>query len=141
MREQILEVQNVLMGAPSESREDAVRRVGQMLVDAGFAGEDYIYGMLQRERSFSTAVESGVAMPHADRQFKQNLKRSGVAAVAYPQGISWGNETVYLVFGIAASADDHLEILQKVTWNLETTEQVLALIEKNDPQAICDVLK
>ena len=141
MREQILEAQNILLGAPSESREDAIRRVGQMLVDAGFANEDYIYGMLQREKAFSTSVESGVAMPHADKQFKQNLMRSGVAAVTYPQGISWGDETVYLVFGIAASADDHLEILQKVTWNLETKEQVLALIEKNDPQAICDVLK
>ena len=103
MREQILEAQNILLGAPSESREDAIRRVGQMLVDAGFAKEDYIYGMLQREKAFSTSVESGVAMPHADKQFKQNL--------------------------------------QKVTWNLETKEQVLALIEKNDPQAICDVLK
>ena len=141
MREQILEAQNILLGAPPESREDAIRRVGQMLVDAGFAKEDYIDGMLQREKAFSTSVESGVAIPHADKQFKQNLMRSGVAAVTYPQGISWGDETVYLVFGIAASADDHLEILQKVTWNLETKEQVLALIEKNDPQAICDVLK
>ena len=29
MREQILEAQNILLGAPSESREDAIRRVGQ----------------------------------------------------------------------------------------------------------------
>ena len=58
MREQILEAQNILLGAPSESREDAIRRVGQMLVDAGFAKEDYIYGMLQREKAFSTSVES-----------------------------------------------------------------------------------
>ena len=82
MREHILEVQNVFLGAPSESREDAIRRVGQMLVDAGFARDEYIYGMMQREHAFSTAVESGVAMPHADREFKQNLKRSGVAAVS-----------------------------------------------------------
>ena len=65
MREHILEVQNVFLGAPSESREDAIRRVGQMLVDAGFARDEYIYGMMQREHAFSTAVESGVAMPHA----------------------------------------------------------------------------
>lgn len=141
MREHILEVQNVFLGAPSESREDAIRRVGQMLVDAGFARDEYIYGMMQREHAFSTAVESGVAMPHADREFKQNLKRSGVAAVSYPQGIPWGDETVYLVFGIAAGLDDHLEILQKVTRTLETKEQVLELIGRNDPQAICDVLR
>ena len=114
MREQILEAQNILLGAPSESREDAIRRVGQMLVDAGFAKEDYIYGMLQREKAFSTSVESGVAMPHADKQFKQNLMRSGVAAVTYPQGISWGDETVYLVFGIAASADRCAEMTHAV---------------------------
>ena len=134
MREHILEVQNVFLGAPSESREDAIRRVGQMLVDAGFARDEYIYGMMQREHAFSTAVESGVAI-------KQNLKRSGVAAVSYPQGIPWGDETVYLVFGIAAGLDDHLEILQIVTRTLETKEQVLELIGQNDARAICEVLR
>lgn len=141
MRDQILEPANVLMGVQSESREDAVRRVGQMLVEAGFAKEDYIHGMLQREHDFSTSVESGVALPHADKQYKQDLKRSGVAAVTYPQGIPWGDETVYLVFGIAAGVDDHLEILQTVTRTLETKEQVLELIGRNDPQAICDILR
>ena len=140
MREHILEVQNVFLGAPSESREEAIRRVGRMLVDAGCARDEYSYGMMQREHAFSTAVESGVAMPHADREFKQNLKRSGVAAVSYPQGIPWGDETVYLVFGIAAGLDDHLEILQKVTRTLETKEQVLELIGQNDARAICEVL-
>lgn len=139
MRKDILEAQNVRFDVPSESREAAIRRVGQMLVDAGFAKEEYIEGMLQRERGFSTAVESGVAMPHADREYKMQLRRSGVVAAVYPKGIDWNGQTVYLVFGLAAGTDDHLEILQTVTRNLETIEEVQQLIAQKDAQKICEI--
>lgn len=140
MRKGILEPQNIILNAPTESRDDAIERVGKVLVEAGFVKKEYIRGMLIREDALSTVLENGVALPHGEKDYKRMIHKTGLAAVTYPQGIEWNGETVYLVFGIAAGIDDHLEVLRTLTRNLETKEEVLSLIAKNDAQAICDIL-
>ena len=80
-------------------------------------------------------------MPHADREFKQNLKRSGVAAVSYPRG---SHGEMRRCIWCSGSPRDWMTIwrsLQKVTRTLETKEQVLELIGQNDARAICEVLR
>ena len=50
----------------------------------------------------------GVAIPHGTSQKKGTVKKSGVVLLQYPQGVDFGDEKAYLVFGIAGVGNDHL---------------------------------
>ena len=52
--------ENVKVGCKPESKEHAIRQVGQMLADSGYVGQSYVDAMVEREKSFSTyMVENG----------------------------------------------------------------------------------
>lgn len=47
------------------------------------------------------------------------MKKSGVVLLQYPEGVDFGDEKAYLVFGIAGVGDEHLDLLANVCNILE----------------------
>ncbi|MDR1432291.1 MAG: PTS sugar transporter subunit IIA [Propionibacteriaceae bacterium] len=133
---EILTRSNIVTGCPSTDPESAILRCGRMLVDSGYAKERYITGMLARNRSFSVAIGNLIAIPHGEKEYKDDVIATGLAVLAYPGGIDWGGEPVKLVIGIAAQGDEHLEILARIVEVAEDQEAVDALAKATDAEAI-----
>lgn len=110
----ILKKENIVLHQSKAEREDVIRRCGRMLVDSGYAKERYIEGMIKRDNSFSTGIGNFIALPHGEEAYKVDIISTGIVVLSYPEGINWHESTVYLVIGIAAKGDEHLDIMGNV---------------------------
>ena len=110
----VLRQENVKIGLPSVSREEAITVAGKMLVASGYVDEGYVQGMLNREHDLSTYIGKGIAIPHGENAVKDTIKKTGIVVCQYPDGVKFGDETAYLVIGIAGVGNDHLAILANI---------------------------
>ena len=126
----VLKKEGIKTGLKSVDKETAIRAPGQHLCDLGFANEDYIQAMVDRENMVSTYMGMGVAIPHGTSNAKETVKKSGIVVMQYPEGVDFGDEKAYLVIGIAGVGDEHLEILGNIVASLED-EELLETLKKN----------
>ena len=126
----VLKKEGIKTGLKSVDKETAIRAAGQLLCDLGFANEDYIQAMVDRENMVSTYMGMGVAIPHGTSSAKETVKKSGIVVMQYPEGVDFGDEKAYLVIGIAGVGDEHLEILGNIVASLED-EELLETLKKN----------
>ncbi len=125
----LLEKKNIILNCKPVSPEEAIKAVGRRMVESGYVEEAYIQGMLDREKSFSVAIGSHVAIPHGTDEARSAIKKTGLVVMTYPEGIAWGDDTVRLVVGIASLGEDHLGILGKIVEVAETEEDTDALVD------------
>lgn len=102
-------------GATAGSKEEAIRQVAASLISAGNVKDGYVEGMLARETQTSTYLGNGIAIPHGTTDTRDQVLETGVQVYQFPQGIAWGDETAYVVIGIAAKSDEHLALLRQLT--------------------------
>ena len=126
----VLKKEGIKTGLKSVDKETAIRAAGQLLCDLGFANEDYIQAMVDRENMVSTYMGMGVAIPHGTSNARETVKKSGIVVMQYPEGVDFGDEKAYLVIGIAGVGDEHLEILGNIVASLED-EELLETLKKN----------
>lgn len=115
---------NILLGLEAATKEEVIVAAGELLVKQGYANSAYIAGMLKREETTTTCIGFGVAIPHGTIDTKDEVKETGIVFLQYPNGVSFGDEMVYLVFGIAAAGDEHLEILAQIADIVEDEEKI-----------------
>lgn len=125
---ELLQKKNIILGCKPKEKESVIQEVGRMLYNSGYVEEDYIIGMLERENTFSTNIGNGIAIPHGVEASKQNIKISGLSVMVFPEGTMWNDEPVYIVIGIAAVGDEHLDILANIADKLSDMEAVKKLI-------------
>lgn len=109
------------------TQEEAIRLAGQILVDSGYVEVEYIEAMLQRERDLSTYIGNGTAIPHGISEAKKRIKKTGICVLQFPEGIQYGEETVYIIIGIAGVGNEHMLILSNLAEILEDESKVLEL--------------
>lgn len=124
-----LSQQDIHMGAAASDKQDAIEQVAAALAAAGCVSPAYVDGMLQRELQTSTYLGSGIAIPHGTTDTRDLVLKTGVQVFQFPQGIAWGEETAYVVLGIAARSDEHLALLRQLTHVL-SDENVAARMAK-----------
>src|SRR5512134_3704341 len=111
-----LQVENILVGARAASKEDAIRQVADLLVRSGYIEPGYADSMLARERVANTYLGKGIAIPHGLPKDRNLIKRTGIAVLQVPDGVSWQpGDTARLVDGIAARSDEHLDVVGNLT--------------------------
>ena len=116
----------IKLGCPSVTKEEAIRASGELLMAHGAVDESYIDAMFEREKVQSVYMGLGVAIPHGTNEAKDSVKKTCVTLHQYPDGVQWGDEKAYLVFGIAGAGGEHLTVLANVARCLEDD----AVIEK-----------
>src|SRR5262245_60309815 len=84
----------ILLDRAATGWEDAVHQVGAVLVGAGAVTDGYVEAMLERERSVSTFVGEGVAIPHGTLAGRDLVVRDALCVVQYPGGVDWHGEDV-----------------------------------------------
>jgi transcriptional antiterminator len=74
----------------------------------GYVGEDFYPSVVEREAIVSTMLGDGIALPHS---LGLMANKTVVYTVLAPQGISWGDETAYVIFLLAISKSEYEEAM------------------------------
>ncbi len=98
----------------ASDRFDAVRRCGSALLDVGAVRDDYVDAMLERERSVSTYVGEGVAIPHGTLAGKESVLADALVVLRFPDGVDWNGDDVRVCVGIAATGGGHIALLSQL---------------------------
>lgn len=130
----------IRLDAAAENWEAAVRQVGGILVESGAVTEGYVDLMLERERSVSTFVGEGVAIPHGTLAGRELVLRDALCFVQYPRGVDWHGEEVRVCIGIAARGEGHVPILAQLAELLMESERAEALREAATASAVLALL-
>ena len=94
----------------------AISAIAKQLCSNGLVTDQYVTGMLKREKQNSTFLGNGIAIPHGTTDTRDLVVKTGVAIHHFPEGVDWGDGNVaYVVIGIAAKSDEHLGILKQLT--------------------------
>lgn len=137
----VLLKKNIVLNNKPCSKNEAIRKIGKLLVDSGYVTEKYVDGMIAKEDVFNTAIGNSLAIPHGVESVIGEIKNSGLAIMTYPEGIDWGDgETVKLVIAVASAGDDHVETLGKIATTCESEEAVEKIIHMSVDQ-IYDLFK
>ena len=130
----------IVLDARAADRDDAVRACGRVLVDAGAVDAAYVDAMLERERSISTYLGEGVAIPHGTNEGRDLIHRDALAFVRFPEGTDWNGNPVTVCIAIAARGDGHMEILAELAQVLMDPDKARELREADDPDRIIALL-
>jgi mannitol/fructose-specific phosphotransferase system IIA component len=144
----ILSVDRIQLKATAVDKMDAIRQAGELLVQSGCVTPAYVDGMLAREQSMSTYLDNGVAIPHGQYENKDEVINAGISVVQIPAGVVWeideddedDVEKAYLVVGIAASSDEHVDVLTALAEIVEDEQLIEQLHHTSDVQFVLDIL-
>lgn len=132
----IMVTAGIKTGQASVSKEEAITAAGKLLHELGYVNESYIPAMLEREKTVSTYMGLGVAIPHGTSEAKDEVKKTGIVLLQYPEGVDFGDEKAYLVFGIAGIGNEHLDLLAKIGTVIEEEENLDKLKKATTPEEI-----
>jgi mannitol PTS system EIIA component len=136
----LLSADAIRLDQRAADRDDAIRQCGQTLVEIGAVAPAYVAAMLERERSISTYVGEGVAIPHATLAGKADVRQDALAVLRFPAGVDWGGEQVQVCVAIAAIGDGHVELLAELAQVLLDPERARQLREATRAEDVLDLL-
>lgn len=138
-KKELLYQENIKVNCKAKSQEEVIREIGQMLVDSEYVDQPYVDAMLEREKSFSTFMGNGLALPHGVEAAKKDIKASGIAVMTFPEGTTWGDNEANVVIGIAGVGEEHIRILSIIADKMLDEEVAKELIN-GDADKIYDLL-
>lgn len=130
----------VRLDASASSIEDAIRYTGGVLVETGAVDADYVEAMLERERSVSTYMGEGFAIPHGTVESKGSVMRDALSFVRFAGGVDWNGHEVHIAIGIAATGDNHVGILSQLARILVDPDSARQLREATDAHTVITLL-
>ena len=136
IKESILTQQSFL------SKEEATIMSGEILLKNGYVEKEYIDSMLEKleTQSFATYIGNGVAIPHGMAEGSQYVKHTGISVIQVPEGVLWNEEMAYVVVGIAANSDDHMEVLSALADAIEEEDDAKKLWKETSSEKIFNLL-
>ena len=137
----ILSKDRISLQASAADKTDAIRKAGELLVTSGCVLPEYVDGMLAREQSMSTSLGNGVAIPHGVYENRDHILQTGISVLQLTDGIEWEEgDTVFMVIGIAAAADEHVGVLSNLADVIDDEEALAELLKTSDPDVIVKYL-
>ncbi len=94
----ILTEELIFLDSKATTKEEAIQAAGDLLVQAGRVEAPYVKGMLSREKTMSTLIGNGVAIPHGEFPDLKYIKETSISVLQIPAGVPWEDEElVHLV--------------------------------------------
>ena len=138
----VLSKEKIKLQARVSDKYEAIRIVGQMLVDAGHVPAEYIDFMIQRENSLSTYMGAGLAIPHGTNEAKELIRSTGLAVLTIPDGVEFDDgQMAKLVVGIAAIGDDHMELLTNIAMIISDDEIAARLLKTSSEDEVMKIFQ
>jgi mannitol/fructose-specific phosphotransferase system IIA component len=137
----ILSKDRIVLQARARNKADAIRKAGELLVKSGCVLPDYIAGMLVREKSMSTSLGNGIAIPHGVFENRAHILRAGISVLQLAEGVDWDKSgKVYMVIAIAALSDEHVSVLSNLAGVVDDKNNLAELFATKDPNVILKYL-
>ncbi|OCG19130.1 hypothetical protein A9G24_11225 [Gilliamella sp. App6-5] len=126
---------SIISGA--HSKQEAIQSISEAMIKAGLVKDDYTQAMFDRDAQISTFLGNGIAIPHGTTDKRDSVIKTGLKINYYPEGIYWDedNNIAYVVIGIAAKTNEHLDILRQLTRAViteDTLERIKAINTTED---------
>ena len=121
---EILKKSAIAVSQELSSKEEATKLAGSLLIKSGNIQEEYIDSMLEKleKEGFATYIGNGVAIPHGMEEGKKYINETGISIIQSHEGVEWNGEIAYIIVGIAAKADEHIDVLSKLADLIEDPE-------------------
>jgi len=122
--------------------KEATVAAGKILFENGYIQQEYIDSMLEKleTQSFATYIGNGVAIPHGMADGSKYVKNIGISIIQVPSGVEWNEERAYIVVGIAANSDDHMNVLASLADAIEDPNEAKKLWSESSVDRIFDLL-
>ncbi|MGH3348997.1 MAG: PTS sugar transporter subunit IIA [Nocardioides sp.] len=138
MSDEVLSEDSIVLAGTARSMDDAINESGRLLVAAGAVDDSYVDAMHEREKSVSTFMGNGLAIPHGTNEAKPLIRRTAISFVRYDEPIDWKGQPAEFVVGIAGAGDDHLSVLSSLAGIFTDDDAIERLRSASAP---ADVLK
>jgi mannitol/fructose-specific phosphotransferase system IIA component (Ntr-type)/Kef-type K+ transport system membrane component KefB len=145
---EFLQEEHILYPLKCDDRWDAIRKLGEFLIRThgvtDLTLEELVESVEARERSFSTAVGSGVALPHA--RLSSGDEILGVMGIC-PRGVDFDapdGESVRVIIMVATPegmADRHLEVMAAVAGLMSDPEVRAHLLTARGAAEAYDIIE
>jgi mannitol/fructose-specific phosphotransferase system IIA component len=136
----LLPREGIRLGLQASDRFDAVRRAGEVLVEIGAVEPPYVESMLERERSISTSMGEGFAIPHGTDESRRWIRETMLSFLQFPGGVAWDDDEVIVCVGIAAVGDEHVGVLANLARVLVVPKQAARLRSAERIEDVLSVL-
>lgn len=131
---------SVFVKVELDHRYEVIEMLANQLHDQGFVEKQYAHTALLRERKSSTAIGSGVAIPHGN---PAGILKSGIAVAILKHPLNWDGEWVSIVFLLAVAGEKE-ELMKQLFKELSAISEKPALVQHLTDKAInngADLLK
>lgn len=142
-----LQPELILLDQTFDSKWDAIRTAGQLLVEAGSVDEDYLDSMADREVVLTTHMGNFIAIPHGTDEGKKHVKKTAISVVQVPFGVNFNEnpkedeQMAMIVFGLAGVGNEHLDVLSKIAVFCSDVNNVALLANATDKEEIIRLLE
>ncbi|MFH5837088.1 PTS sugar transporter subunit IIA [Proteiniclasticum sp. C24MP] len=136
----ILTMDNIRLNEKFDSKYDAIKMAGELLVAGGYVNVHYIEEMVKREDLSTTYIGNDIAIPHGTESAKNDVLDSGISVIQVPEGVDFNGDKARVVFGIAGKDNTHLEILANIAVFCSDMENVEKLVKAETKEEIMDLL-
>ena len=123
----VLALDSIVLNGTATNSAEAISEAGQLLVAAGAVEPSYVDAMHEREKSVSTYMGNGLAIPHGTNEAKDSIRRTGISFVRYAEPVDWKGKPAEFVVGIAGAGKDHLALLTQIAQVFLNTDEVAKL--------------
>ena len=136
----VLSLGGIRLGRKASDKWDAIRQSGALLDELGAVEPGYAETMLAREKSVSTYVGEGVAIPHGTDASRALVRRTTLGVLQFPDGVDWDGNPVTLCVAIAAKGEEHIAVLSALAQILLEPDQAERLRSSTDPEEVHGLL-
>ncbi|MGU3502437.1 PTS mannitol transporter subunit IICBA [Mycobacterium sp. C31M] len=136
----VLPLSSIVLNGSGGTASAAIDEAGALLVASGSVEPAYVGAMHEREKSVSTYMGNGLAIPHGTNEAKTAIRKTGISFVRYPEPIDWNGKPAEFVVGIAGAGNDHMALLTKIAHVFLDKEQVAKLRTATTAEEIRAVL-
>jgi mannitol/fructose-specific phosphotransferase system IIA component len=136
----VLGREGVRLGLKATDKWDAVRQSGALLDELGAVEAGYPEAMIERERTVSTFIGEGVAIPHGTDEARALVRRTTLGFLQFPDGVDWDGNDVRVCVAIAAKGNEHMAVLSGLAQILMEPEQAEALRTSSNVDEVLELL-
>ena len=138
----VLIKESILTNKVFLDNKEATIAAGNLLLENGYIEKEYIDSMLEKLeiQSFATYIGNGVAIPHGMSDGSKYVTNTGISVIQVPEGVDWNDEKAYIVVGIAANSDDHMNVLASLADAIEDVEDAKKLWSETSVEKISELL-
>lgn len=138
---EVLPIEGIRLGLTATDKWDAIRQCGAVLLELGAVEAGYPETMLEREKSVSTFIGEGVAIPHGTDESRALVRNTTLGVLQFPSGVDWDGQVVNICVAIAAKGDEHVAVLSALAQILMDPAQAEQLRTSSDPAAVRALLE